>query len=443
MNILSWLRPFFPKRTTATGPDIPFGRFTDAYKSENQSRAFKEATQAFERDAYMDAYRAFFQYLKDEQVDNLTVEEKDDALHFAFWQGSQLVTGQANAQKFRAVSQIAKAEDLKVSFMRRLMEANFSLKFSRFSLDADNNICIVFDSFAIDAEPNKLKFALRELAIHADKQDDLMLDEFRFLKPVREREFGDIPEAEKEAKYAYLVKEINAAIALHDRAVPDPNRFPGHYAFLYLALAFKLDYLIKPEGVMMDTLERVYGIYFAQNNQTSQAKVQNIRREFEKLLAREKADFFKEMYRTRSTFGINPQVNHVAVASLIEGKLNNMDKPIQDGHNELALSVGQYIAGFALFHHAPPQPDRELLHLLFQVTEAAYFRSLGFRIPYEQDGKLDPVSIKAAIGEVEQRNRSQYGPLNADLKSLDFESDTLFVKSFLWMVQKLNLKEAS
>jgi hypothetical protein len=344
----------------------------------------------------------------------------------------------------KAESKIARAGDLNVGFLRRLMEANFNLKFSRFALSPDNTLTILFDTYTTDGSPYKLLYALRELAIHADKQDDLLLDEFKILSPAQERTFGAISDEEKEAKYQFMVREINRAFEEFDKAKPDPNTYPGTYAYLLLALAFKLDYLIRPEGFMMDVMERIHGIYFAKNDRTPQVKVANIRKEYQKLLERPKDAFFREMYRTRSTFGINPAVNHDNIVSLIEGELPNMEWPLQQNHEHLALAVPQYVAGFALFHYAPPKPDRELLHLFFQIMEPDFFRSLRFDIPYtDANGRFNKSEIFRQIKTITERNRTHYPRLKPDPTRLDFASKVLFAKSYLLMIKELNLtKEA-
>jgi hypothetical protein len=424
-------------------PDIPFGRFSDAYKTDEQQQAFDRALEAFEQGDHLAAYRDFFSFLKDEnaKTPNITWQDKGDEIHFELWQGSQHITGFANAEKVKAESRVARANDLNVGFMRRLMEANFNLKFSRFALDEADNLCIVFDTRTVDGSPLKILHALRELSIHADKQDDLLLGEFASaLSPAEDRNYGEIPEAEKETKYAYICRSIEAAFSEIDKGKPDPNIYPGTYAYLLLALAFRLDYLVKPEGFMMDLLERVYATYFAKNNLSPQVKVQQMRREFQTLLERSKADFFKEMYRTRSTFGTNPAVPHGTVASFIEGELANMEWPLQQGHDVLAFAVPQYIAGFTLFHQAPPKPDREFLHLFFQITEAAFFRELGFQIPFtDADGRLQKPEILKAIKRIVEQNRPEYTRIRPDTNGLNFASMTLFSKSYLWMVRGLDL----
>lgn len=443
MNLFRQLLSFFSVRTEPQ-PDIPFGRYTDVYKSEAQTAALDQALELFDQGDRMGSYRRFLYYLKDESIDNVTWEEREDGIAFQFWQGSQHITGIAGNDLVKAESKVAKVIDLNVGFLRLLMEANFSLKFSRFALSPDNCLTIVFDSKGVDASPLKLQHALRELSVQADKKDDLLLEKFKTLEPAEQHDFDNIPLEEKEIKYAYIQQEIDSVFAEMDKNVPDTNRFPGTYAYLLLSLAFKLDYLIKPEGFMMDTLEKVYKIYFTQNDLTPQVKILQIRREFKTLKERSKADFFKEMYRTKSTFGVSPAASHAAVVSLIEGEISNMNWPLQHNHEVLALAVPQYIAGFALFHYSPPKPDRDLFHLLYQVLEPKIFRDLGFTtaLAAPESGKLDKKNILNAIRQLRITHRQHYPAFKPNVNQLDFASPVLFARSFLMMMKDLNLQRA-
>jgi hypothetical protein len=422
--------------------DVVFGRFTDAYKTSAQVAAFDRSLERFEQGAYLDAYREFFASLKDPDSDNITVREENDTLYFEFWQGSQRITGMANAQKVKAESKLARTDDLNVGFLRRLVTANFSLKFSRFALDSDNCLCMLYDTSTLDGSPLKINFALRELAINADKQDDLLLDEFRTLRPYEPRTYGEISESEKEIKYAFIIREINQVFAEIDAGKPDPNQYPGTYAYLLLALAFKLDYLVRPEGWMMDAMERIHGIYFAKNDRTAQTKINSIRKEYQQLLDRPKEDFFKEMYRTRSTFGVNPAVNHGTISALIDGELSNMEWPLQQRYETLAMAVPRYIAGFALFHYAPPKPDRHLFHLFFKILEPEFFKSLGFKHSMVfEDGRPDKTPILREIKRITEQNKTEFPHFKPNTDGLDFNSMPLFAKSFLLMVKDLNLSK--
>jgi hypothetical protein len=221
--------------------------------------------------------------------------------------------------------------------------------------------------------------------------------------------------------------------------VPDPNQYPGGYAYLMLSTAFRLDYLLRPEGFLMDTLEKIYGIYFAKNERTNQLKIIALRKEFQKILDRPKEQLFAELYRTRSTFGINPPANHERIVSLIEGELPNMEWHLNQNYLELAMAVPQYIVGNALFQNVPPKPDRELLHLFYQITEPDFFRALGFPTYTTPDGLPNKRPVIQAIRAVVQHNRAVYPRLRPDLNRLDFSSRVLFAKSFLEMIRNLDL----
>lgn len=426
-----------------SGPELVFGRFTDAYKTDEQNALFDQAIELFEKGEYLASYRAYLSSLKGAQYNNIVLEERDDAIYFEFWQGSQRITGMANAEKLKAQSRIVLAEELNVALLRRLIAFNFNLKFSRFALAPDNCLTILFDTGTVDGSPLKVNFALRELAVHADKQDDLLLDEFKdILKPAEKRVFGEIEDSEKSAKHQYLINAIQFVFAEIDKGKPDPNQFPGAYAYLLLALAFKLDYLVRPEGATMDALERIHGLYFNKSDRTPQLKILHIRKEFQQLLDRPKDTFYGELYRTLSTFGVNPPVNHAALATLIDGEMPNMEWPLQNNYHHLALAVPQYIAGFSLFHYAVPKPDRDLFHLFFEITEHPFFKSLGFTEAYtDEQGRLDKRAILAAIKRIQDNNRRQFPYFRPDVNKLDFGSMVLFAKSFMFMVRELNLSK--
>ncbi len=420
-------------------PDIVFGRYTDAYKNAEQLAAWERSLLLFDEGKSLDAYREFLRYLRDEAADNVRWKDGVELLHFEFWQGSRHITGFANAEKLQAESKIARADDLNVGFLRRLMEANFALKFSRFALAPDNALAIVFDTSTQDGSPLKLQQALRELAVHADKQDDLLLHEFQTLQAI-ESSVEEIPEAEKQVKYDYFRSQVEAAFAIFDRAKPDPNQYPGGYAYLLLSMAFRLDYLVHPEGFMMDALEKMHGAYFAKDERTPQRKVLGLRQDFQKLLDRPREEMFRELYRTRSTFGINQAVNHDRIVALIDGELPNMEWHLQQNHPELALAVPQYVAGYTMFHYAPPPPDRDFLHLFFEITEQGFFRKLGFQLDLlGPDGLPERRAVTAAIKKLADQHRAKFPKLKPNLDPLNFSSKPLFAKTFLEMIRGFDL----
>ena len=295
-------------------------------------------------------------------------------------------------------------ESLSVAVMRRLVESNFTLRYSRFALDNDNNLVIKFDSAALDASPYKLYYALKEVAINADKQDDLLLDEFRtLLKPIDMGSKIEISTAEKEAKYTFLMGKIQGVLAEIDTQMLDAARYPGGISYLLLNLAYSIDYLITPEGFIMETIERIHRSYFAKEGAMLQKNI-TIRKEFEKIINRDKTLIFNELYNTTSTFGVLQPKGHEALVSLIDGELQNMNWYEENKHINIALSVPSYIVGHALFCYTLPKPDRTLLELYYQIFEPHYFNALGGEAPPQyfepMTGIFDQNLIKNAIKSI-------------------------------------------
>ncbi|MCB9081731.1 MAG: hypothetical protein H6555_08480 [Lewinellaceae bacterium] len=423
------------------GPDIRFGRYSDSYKRPENYQAWDHSLEAFENGNYLDSYRLFFRYLRDDIEDNVHWWDEGEGIAFELYQGSKKITGYADAQKLKAEAKVAASASLNVGFMRRLIEKNFELSYSRFALDEDNNITILFDTYTLDGSPYKLYYALKEVATNADKQDDLLLEEFKGLQQVNNTHLVDLPDAEKGVKYQFLQRSITTVMQEFDAGKLPRDQYPGAYAYLILQLLYKLDYLIKPEGYTMETLERLHRQYFATDQKSILEKSQQILRELRKLNNRSREEFFREIYRVKSTFGITLHVNHDRVASFIENEMANFDWYLDNGYPQFAQAIPSYIAGFCLFNYATPQPDRDLFHLYFQIIEAEYFQQLGFKLDYVDPASqtLQKKNIKRAIEQIVENNKARYSKMRPATGILDYSSLTHFSKSFMLMMKDLDL----
>lgn len=443
---MSFLSKWLAKKSNASpDPEVAIGRYTDAFKTPEQLEAWNRSLMLFDQGKRKESYLSFLNYLRDPREDNVHwADETGGVTKFWFFQGSAIVEGYFDRHRLRAESRIALAPEPRIGLMRRLLEINFTLRYCRFALTPNRELALCFDTFTADGSPFKILHALRELAIHADKQDDLLLDEHDGLQRLAATPIAPLPDEEKAAKYAFLVREIDHALALLNAAKPDPVVYPNAYAFLLLSLAFRLDHLIKPEGFLMDVIERIYNIFFSKtndNNNSPSARVQAIAAEFRKIRERPREDLYREMYRTRSTFGLSPAANHDSVSDMITRELPNMDWALKNGYDELALAVPRYIAGLALFQIVPPRPTHELLRLFFQITEAPYFRELGFRQSLTQpNGLPDKAAIGQALKSLIAKHKAQYPHLSLNPQALNYVSMPLFAQSYMQALRTLNLR---
>lgn len=431
----------FGTSTITPEPNIHFGRYTDAYKSSQQYDSWDLAEELFEEGKYIQAYEAFLTYLSDNSVQNVNFHKKEDRLNFEIFQGSKKIIGTATKDQVIVEAKIAKAQSLESDFMERLIRRNFDLKYARFALDDQEQLTIKFDSSTIDGSPYKLYAALKELATNADKQDDLLQDEFDNLTLIGNDHLRPIPDKEKKIKYDFIVQSLQAVVdTISDHGKP-VEEYPGAIGYHLLNTTYKLDYLIRPEGFMMEALERIHRLYFAKDDRSMADKVKTVRAEFQALLNRPAEDFYKEMYLVTSTFGITNPVGHDRVRAFINGELGNRNWYRENEYLDTALAVPGYIVGYCLFNFAIPLPDRAYFHLYYQIMESEYFQALGFTNIYfdHKKNKFKRKEIQKAIRQIAKNNNGRFPNLNPNTNILDYSSPTDFAKSYLLMVRDLDL----
>lgn len=422
-----------------------FGRFSDAHKSEQQHDAWEAAVQAYEAGKYGDSILHLLDFLRNDQNNNLPLLERDGptGLRFVLLQGSKQLVGEVDAVRITVEAKVAQTTALDLGFMQQLMERNYSLSYSRFALDTDNNISLRFDSQLVDASPYKLVDALREVAINADKLDDLLIERYESLRPIKMQHIAAPSDQERTAKHRYWTAAITATLGQVE-ALTSPELAAGR-AYLLLHLAYKLDYLVKPEGYAMEALERIHRGYFAHDRRSIDEKCARMRAEFGALLARPAEALDAELYHTISTFGITMPVGHERLVSFIQGELPNADWYIRHEYLAVVEAITGYIAGYCLFEFALPKPDRALLHLYFEVMEAPFFTGLtGQPSRYvDAKGRLRKTAIKQRIAAIARQYAPQYPALAPDTKLLQWEHKAAFACTFMELLQGLDMRTAS
>ena len=428
------------KRSARPGGGEPathrFGRYTDAYKPKSKYTAYDRASDAFEEGDFLGSVAEFMEYLRDDREENVQWKVERDRVVFEFYQGSKRVTGIADREQLRATARIARLGRADGMLLRRLTAMNYPLKYSRFALDEDDCLTIVFDTPVHDASPYKLYHALKEMALRADKQDDLLLEEFGdALSPVEVTHLAPIPEAERHLKLNYLRRRISAVIELLAAGRINPEEHPGAVAYLLLDLVYRLDYLLTPEGYTMEALERMHRMYFAREDEQP-VTYKNVRllAELQQLLERAPESFAEELYAGKSTFGITLPASHDRLRNLIDNELPNADWYEDNGYPEVAQAIPGYIVGYALFNYAIPLPDRDLLHLYHRVTESDYFTGLGYGPALAKHGKPNRRAIRSAVSELIARHREEYSWFRPAISTVSFSSMLDFSRSYLEMV---------
>lgn len=432
---------FNSKRNERLDPDVRFGRYSDAYKESEQYDLWDEALVKFEQKNFAESYTLFLKYLNDPDFNNVSYSKNGDDVEFEIIQGSKKLVGYLKDKCVRVESQVAKINQMEEELLQYLLSYNYELRYSRFGITDDDHISIIFDSSTDDGSPYKLYYALKEVANHSDKQDDLLIYKYTSVEHTDSSLFHHISPEHKNLKYEYLISSISDCLSYIATNTSFVEEHSGGIAYLLLSLAYKLDYLIKPEGFLMDRFEEINSIYFNNEIKKTKDKIHRIIKEYTLILDRQEASLKEEMYWVKATFGITTPVNHDRIHSFIEGELNNMDWYEDNGYDRIAESIPGYIVGYILFHFAPPKPDLELIQFYYRVFESKFYKSLGFSQQF-YDAKTNLFNrkqIKKAIKKIVKRNDQNYPNFNPNLSSLRFGSKVQFARTYLIMIQKLDM----
>ncbi|HEY2721386.1 MAG TPA: hypothetical protein VGI82_06665, partial [Chitinophagaceae bacterium] len=314
---------------------------------------------------------------------------------------------------------------------------NFNLYYSRYALN-DERLCMRFDSDIETANPNKLYYGLKELSTKADKQDDLLTQNFSMLQTVDTEHVIEIPQQEKEVKFQWLQKWIEETISYVKSL--DSEKFSGGIAYLLLNLAYRIDCLVIPEGLILHDIEKIAELYFRKDERQTVEKNRDMIVEFEKLKTRTKEEVFASLYRSRHTFAIvNPQ-NYKAIADSIHNANQNINWYRENNYMLIANQIAEYGIAYCQYSYSLPRPTTELFQLFMMVNYGDYFKALGFNADYYNAGtnQFNADKIADRINQVIDRWKTKYPNLKMRLENIKYDSLLSFNISFTTEMETLN-----
>lgn len=438
-KIFTWAKKKEEGEAEAAEPQVQFGRYSDNNKPVPKVARWNDADVLFKEKKWHQSIAAFFDYLRDDELDNVQHTPKSAGGTFRIYQGSKIIKGSYDETKLQAEVLLAAMVQPSVPVMRRLLEMNFTLYYTRYALRGEN-LVMLFDSSVETANPSKLYYGLKELATKADKQDDLLLQDFASLIPVDTDHIVEVPKWEKELKFRYFKKWIKETLDLV--ASVEADKFSGGIAYLLLALAFRIDFLIVPEGKLLLALEKIADIYFRKDERPVAEKNGEMQDEFQKLLDKKEEDFFPTLFRSRYTFSIVTPQNYKTVADAIYNANQNIAWYKENKHPEIAAQISEYGIAYCQYSYSLPRPVTEFFLLFMMVNYPDYFEELGYKTVYYNRGsnEFNKDAIIAAIDAIEQKWKQKYPELNIKGEKLRFDSMLAFNQTFTTEIEYLNLE---
>jgi hypothetical protein len=439
MSLISKIFGKQEPRPAETG--IVFGRFTDLNKTEAQLEQWDKAVSLFRHKKYHDSIENLLEYLRRPSVNNVHLEKGENNLSFSINQGSTLIQGSAGEDSIKAEAKIIEFEKPQAPLMRKLLEMNFGLQYSFFSLN-ENAVYLKFESSISELSPDKFYYALKELATTSDKQDDLLTTEFKALKPVTLTHIIEVSGLEKKIKYKYFKTWIESAFAKAGELNEEQQQ--GAISYLYLALIYKMDYLLKPEGQLLNELEKIQAIFFSGESNSVIEKNRKIKDAFQVLLNKPEEEIAKSFYNIKNTFGIVNPATFQQVADFVFTEAEKVKWYRDNNMPEIEIAAYEYIIGYCFFNFGMYEPCIELLHLVMQVLNPQFFKEMGFSQEFYnfKTGRLEKEAIEDEITRIMKTGRKRFPHLMFLVTNLKFNSRGDFCSSFLKEFDFLNFTNA-
>ena len=431
-KLFSWTR-----KKEEPQPDVVLGRYSDNNKSVEKTNRWNDADALFKEKNYVKSIDAFFEYLRDDSIGNVVTERKGEVLNFTIYQGTKVVRGNCDNSRLYAEVSLARMPQPSIPVMRRLLEQNYLLYYSRYTLQNDR-ICMRFDSEITTSSPNKLYNGLKELATRADKQDDILVQDFSHLEQVDTDHVEAMPEPERKVKLEYFRQFIKESIDYIETL--DKDKLAGGIAYMLLSLGYRLDYLVAPEGKLLFELEKTISAYFAKEERTAQEKNQLMIEGYKKILGKKDDEILPYLFHSTATFSIVAPQPHKAIADAINTAIQNMLWYRDNKYPEIARQILEYGISYCQYSFSMPKPLTQLFRLFMEINYPVYFLALGFH------GQLyDPASnqfereeIEEKISEIITEWKEKYPNLVWSPQHIRYDHILSFNQSFLNEIQILN-----
>ncbi len=418
---------------------IRFGRYSDNNKTVAKTRQWATADDNFKANKTYECMDAFFDYLKDDAAGNVTYSRQGNTAEFTFFQGSKIIEGRVHDGQLTAQVKLARMQQPSVPVMRRLLEMNFGLYYSRFALD-DNDLCMRFDTSMATANPNKLYYGLKELATKSDKQDDLLVGDFATLEAIGNEHIVGISEQEKQVKYNFMQAWI--AETLDKIASVDNNNFSGGINYLLLTLAYRIDFLMVPEGSLLNDIEKIVAVYFKKDDIPVLEKNRDMIEAFKRLQAKPQEEVCKHLFRSKHTFAIVAPPPAKAVSEVIAESNKNMQWYRINHHEYFANKVLEYGLAYSQYSYSLPRPLTDFFEIFMRINYPDFFAALGMKESYynPQTNLFHQGAIHSQLHKIADKWKEKYPKMIFNTSKLSYSSLLAFNESFTQQIQDMNLE---
>jgi len=437
---LNWLNFFYNKTTQLRHS---FGRGINATISPDEEELFNKSYEAFEKQDILQAYEYFFKSLENFSAkgsnQNIITNLDSEKLNFEIYQGSAKVTGVVTKENLYAEVIMIKKSEAEVGIKRYMLERNYQLTYAYYFLDEEFiKLKLYYDN--ITMSPQKIFFPLREIALNADFDKEHIKNEFTEIKVQDTEHIKQLKRSEVKIKYDYLHQWIDE-VEQNVLTLPS-NDNTSMQAFLYLNLLFKIDYLLVPKYRISQKLSKTLLEYFSQDNTNIELKNEEIKEYTQELKKISFDEFNTNFYNANYTFNPTDKSSYDDIINFINESLAKIRWYKNNRYNKIMTTIYKYIAFYTLYNYGLNPVLKDLLHLLVEIQNPLFFKSLDYKILYnEEDESFMKKQIIARADDIIANYQERYKSLEIFSPELNFSSLNEFSNSFYLQIQNLNFEE--
>jgi hypothetical protein len=239
-----------------------------------------------------------------------------------------------------------------------------------------------------------------------------------------------LSEQEKELRYQFLQKWIRDVLEYISSL--DSDKLSGGISYLLLTLAYRIDYLIMPEGPLLNEIEAISDIYFKKDNKPAAEKNRGMIDAFHKLQSRTKEQVFPFLFRSKHTFSIVAPQSYKTIVEAIKGAHLNLSWYKENSYPFIASKIAEYGLTYCQYSYSLPKPMSDLVRLFMNINYNDYFKALGFGTTYYHSDRkeIDKEEVTEEIEEIVNLWRPKYPRLQFNSEALRFDSLLNFNYSF-------------
>jgi hypothetical protein len=419
------------------GQGLLFGRYTDCNKTKKQLDHWDASVKFFGEKHFLKAIEEFLYYIKDEAQNNVSVKAGTNNLEFTIIQGSKFFTGKVENGILEVQGRIAGFTNPPVPVMRKLLSLNYALRYTWCGIK-DDNFGIYFTTEVENTNAWKLYSAFRELALNIDKQDDLLIEEFEGLKALDTEEIIPISDHLVKQKVKYMKQWI--AETLEQIKQSDQQKHNGLNSYRLLALCLRIDYLLSPQGGLMDKIEKILNMYFKRPQGANDINSQIIQ-EFTAIADIDESICMKSFYNVKATFALAPASTYKQVADFVFEESKTRDYYLKNNEAHHIPIIYEYIAGYNLFYFGMKHPLTDVNKFYLRVLHSDFFRDVSSQesLYDKTTGKLNKMGIIKEIDEILKNNRKNHPTFTFNHSKLNFNNISDFAMSYFTEFDFLNV----